>query len=377
MDCKTSIVILNWNGSNMLKKFLPSVLACSANAEVVVADNASTDGSLDLLRSSFPEVRLIVLDRNYGFAEGYNKALEQVKAQYYVLLNSDVEVGEGWLQPLVAFLDKHADYCACQPKLRAYHAPDSFEYAGASGGFLDRYGYPFCRGRLFSTVEKDEGQYDTITDVLWATGACLVIRSDDYWRAGGLDARFFAHNEEIDLCWRLRLAGRRIACVPESTVWHVGGGTLPKSNPMKTYLNFRNNLTMLYKNLSEQELKKVMRVRRVLDYVAALQMLLTGKPGEMKAVIKARRDFAKWKPLFRQDRLLIQNSRKVDRIAEIYPGSLLACYYLRGKKLFSQLKWGSRLYLLSVEESRYFLYKTVIVNMLTLFIHTNYFSYWS
>lgn len=216
MDCKTSIVILNWNGSNMLKKFLPSVLACSANAEVVVADNASTDGSLDLLRSSFPEVRLIVLDRNYGFAEGYNKALEQVKAQYYVLLNSDVEVGEGWLQPLVAFLDKHADYCACQPKLRAYHAPDSFEYAGASGGFLDRYGYPFCRGRLFSTVEKDEGQYDTTADVLWATGACLVIRSDDYWRAGGLDARFFAHNEEIDLCWRLRLAGRRIACVPES-----------------------------------------------------------------------------------------------------------------------------------------------------------------
>ena len=342
MDSKTSIVILNWNGSNMLKKFLPSVLACSANAEVVVADNASTDGSLDLLRSSFPEVRLIVLDRNYGFAEGYNKALEQVKAQYYVLLNSDVEVGEGWLQPLVAFLDKHAGYCACHPKLRAYHAPDSFEYAGASGGFLDRYGYPFCRGRLFSTVEKDEGQYDTITDVLWATGACLVIRSDDYWRAGGLDARFFAHNEEIDLCWRLRLAGRRIACVPESTVWHVGGGTLPKSNPMKTYLNFRNNLTMLYKNLSEQELKKVMRVRRVLDYVAALQMLLTGKPREMKAVIKARRDFAKWKPLFRQDRLLIQNSRKVDRIAEIYPGSLLACYYLRGKKLFSQLKWGSR-----------------------------------
>lgn len=342
MDSKTSIVILNWNGSNMLKKFLPSVLACSANAEVVVADNASTDGSLDLLRSSFPEVRLIVLDRNYGFAEGYNKALEQVKAQYYVLLNSDVEVGEGWLQPLVAFLDKHSGYCACQPKLRAYHAPDSFEYAGASGGFLDRYGYPFCRGRLFSTVEKDEGQYDTIADVLWATGACLVIRSDDYWRAGGLDARFFAHNEEIDLCWRLRLAGRRIACVPESTVWHVGGGTLPKSNPMKTYLNFRNNLTMLYKNLSEQELKKVMRVRRVLDYVAALQMLLTGKPGEMKAVIKARRDFAKWKPLFRQDRLLIQNSRKVDRIAEIYSGSLLACYYLRGKKLFSQLKWGSR-----------------------------------
>ena len=340
---KVSIVILNWNGAAMLRRFLPTVVAHSADiAEIVVADNASSDNSIEILKSEFPEVRIIVLDRNYGFAGGYNHALEQVSTPYYMLLNSDVEVGENWLGPLINFMDAHPEAAACQPKLLAEHTRDHFEYAGASGGYIDRYGYPYCRGRVFETVEKDEGQYDDIVEVLWATGACLMIRRDDFWRVGGFDERFFAHNEEIDLCWRLRLAGRRIACVPESTVWHVGGGTLPKSNPMKTYLNFRNNLTMLYKNLSEQELKKVMRVRRVLDYVAALQMLLTGKPGEMKAVIKARRDFAKWKPLFRQDRLLIQNSRKVDRIAEIYPGSLLACYYLRGKKLFSQLKWGSR-----------------------------------
>ena len=340
---KVAIVILNWNGQKMLAKYLPNVVEYSRqDAEIWVADNNSSDQSMLLLETQFPHVKTIVLEQNFGFAEGYNRALEQIEAEYYVLLNSDVEVAHHWLTPLIEFMDSHPQVAACQPKLLAEYDKDMFEYAGACGGFLDKFGYPFCRGRLFSTVEKDEGQYDTITDVLWATGACLVIRSDDYWRAGGLDARFFAHNEEIDLCWRLRLAGRRIACVPESTVWHVGGGTLPKSNPMKTYLNFRNNLTMLYKNLSEQELKKVMRVRRVLDYVAALQMLLTGKPGEMKAVIKARRDFAKWKPLFRQDRLLIQNSRKVDSIAEIYPGSLLACYYLRGKKLFSQLKWGSR-----------------------------------
>ena len=337
MDSKTSIVILNWNGINMLKKFLPSVLACSANAEVVVADNASTDGSLDLLRSSFPEVRLIVLDRNYGFAEGYNKALEQVKAQYYVLLNSDVEVGEGWLQPLVAFLDKHAGYCACQPKLRAYHAPDSFEYAGASGGFLDRYGYPFCRGRLFSTVEKDEGQYDTTADVLWATGAYLVIRSDDYWRAGGLDARFFAHNEEIALCWRLRRAGRRIACVPESAVWHVGGGTLPKSNPMKTYLNFRNNLTMLYKNLPEGELQHVMRCRTLLDWVAALQFLAKGDVPNFKAVWRARRDFKAWKHGFDDDRSLNLRLSTPDSIPERCNASLVVNYYLRHRRTFSQI----------------------------------------
>lgn len=369
---KTSVVILNWNGLPMLKRFLPSVIACSGDAEIVVADNASTDGSVEAVRTLFSGVRIVTLDRNYGFADGYNRALKQVEAQYYVLLNSDVEVVPGWIEPLVGFLDNHADYCACQPKLRSYGARDMFEYAGASGGYIDKYGYPFCRGRLFSTVEGDHGQYDDVADVLWATGACLVIRSADYWRAGGLDARFFAHNEEIDLCWRLRLMGRRVACVPQSTVWHVGGGTLPKSNPMKTYLNFRNNLTMLYKNLPDSELHTVMRVRWVLDRVAALQMLLTGHWGECRAVLRARRDFMRWRHDFDDDRRRIQAARVYGRadadgtnacakndihaeanacieadkhknvgedIPGIYPRSVLADYYLRGRRLFSSLQW--------------------------------------
>lgn len=334
---KVAIVILNWNGRNMLRRFLPSVLSHSDGATVVVADNASTDDSIELMEKEFPGVRLIKLDSNYGFAEGYNLALRQVDADYYLLLNSDVEVGERWLEPLVAFLDEHPDYCACQPKLRSYYLRDEFEYAGASGGYIDKYGYPFCRGRLFSTVEKDKGQYDKTADVFWATGACMMIRSTDYWNAGGLDARFFAHCEEIDLCWRLRLMDRRIACVPQSVVYHVGGGTLPKSNPMKTYLNFRNNLTMLYKNLDEQSLARVMRVRRVLDYVAALQMLLTGKLGEFSAVIRARNDFKRWKSDFESDRQRIQASRCVADVAEMFPYPILERYYLKGKKTFSAL----------------------------------------
>ena len=334
---KVAIVILNWNGRNMLRRFLPSVLRHSDGATVIVADNASTDDSLAVMAADFPEVRIIRLDSNYGFAEGYNLALRQVEADYYLLLNSDVEVGEGWLQPLVGFLDSHPDYCACQPKLRSYHLRDEFEYAGAAGGYIDKYGYPFCRGRIFSTVEKDGGQYDTVADVLWATGACLLIRSRDYHEAGGLDARFFAHCEEIDLCWRLRLMGRKIACVPQSVVYHVGGGTLPKSNPMKTYLNFRNNLTMLYKNLDERSLAKVMRVRFVLDCVAALQMLLTGKLGDFNAVVRARADFARWKKSFAADRERIQARRKVAVVAEVLPRSVLGAYYLRGKKTFSRL----------------------------------------
>ena len=334
---KTAIVILNWNGSAMLKRFLPSVIEHSADATVIVADNASTDDSIDMLKKNFAGVQILTLDRNYGFADGYNRALKMVDAEYYLLLNSDVEVAEGWLAPIVNFLDTHADYCACQPKLRAYHRRDEFEYAGASGGFIDKYGYPFCRGRIFNTVEKDLGQYDSPADILWATGACLLIRSRDYWQAGGLDARFFAHNEEIDLCWRLRLMGRKIACVPQSTVYHVGGGTLPKSNPMKTYLNFRNNLTMIYKNAADSELQKVMLVRCILDYVAALQMLASLKWGDFCAVLKARRDFRRWRNSFKAERTRIQAARKTEAIGEIYPHSLLVDYYLKGKKTFAQL----------------------------------------
>ena len=336
---RVAIVILNWNGCKMLREYLPSVLQYSRDeATVYVADNASTDGSLEMLREHFPEVKLIVLDKNWGFAEGYNKALGQIEAEYYLLLNSDIEVTHHWLTPLVEYLDSHEEVAACQPKLLSLADRDMFEYAGASGGFLDRYGYPFCRGRVFDTVERDNGQYDYATPILWATGAALMIRAKDYWEAGGLDGRFFAHNEEIDLCWRLRIRGRRIVCLPESYVYHVGGGTLPKGNPMKTFLNFRNNLTMLYKCLPDEDLKSVMRWRWWLDYLAAWEMLLLKRNvGDFKAVYRARRAFKRWRKDFEADRKSIQASRVAKKIPERRGFSLLWQYYVKGRKTFSTL----------------------------------------
>ena len=336
---KLAIVILNWNGAKMLRQYLPTVLRHSRDEAVVyVADNASTDNSLELLRTDFPECRLIVLEKNWGFAEGYNKALQQIEAEYYLLLNSDIEVTPRWLTPLVGFMDGHPDVAACQPKLLSIFNRDSFEYAGASGGFLDRYGYPFCRGRIFDTVEKDNGQYDQPADVLWATGAALMIRAKDYWDCGGLDGRFFAHNEEIDLCWRLRIRGRRIVSLPDSRVYHVGGGTLPKSNPMKTFLNFRNNLTMLYKCLPDDELRHVMRWRWFLDYLAAWETLVVNRNwGDFCAIYRARRAFRRWRRDFSEDRQQIQASRKADAVAEQKRYSLLWQYYAKGHKHFSDL----------------------------------------
>ena len=339
MNDRIAIVILNWNGAAMMRRYLPTVVKYSAGeATVYVADNASTDDSLLLLEADFPGCKVIKLDRNWGFAEGYNKALAQIEAEYYLLLNSDIEVTHHWLTPLLEFMDVHPEAAACQPKLLSLADRDCFEYAGACGGFIDRYGYPFCRGRIFDTVERDGGQYDYRQEIFWATGAAMMVRSADYWRAGGLDGRFFAHNEEIDLCWRLRLMGRKIFCIPESCVYHVGGGTLPKGNPMKTFLNFRNNLTMLYKCLPENELRHVMRVRWVLDYVAAFEMLLLkGSLGDFKAVWRARRAFARWKAGFADDRRRIQASCVVKGIAERRPFMLLWQYYGRGKKRFSDL----------------------------------------
>ena len=336
---KLAIVILNWNGEKMLRQYLPSVIQYSRDeATVYVADNASTDNSMELLRTHFPEVKLVILEKNWGFAEGYNKALKQIDAEYYLLLNSDIEVTHHWLTPMIEFLDSHDDVAACQPKLLSIFDKDSFEYAGASGGYLDRFGYPFCRGRIFETVEKDNGQYDYATDILWATGAALMIRAKDYWEAGGLDRRFFAHNEEIDLCWRLRIMGRRIVCLPESYVYHVGGGTLPKGNPMKTFLNFRNNLTMLYKCLPDEELKYVMRWRWWLDYLAAWEMLVLKRNiGDFKAVYRARRAFKRWKKDFADDRKKIQQSRAAKQIPEQKRFSLLWQYYAKGRKTFSSL----------------------------------------
>ena len=335
---KIAIVILNWNGRKMLEQYLSGVVAClQYEAAVYVADNHSTDNSMAFLAEQFPEVRTITLDQNYGFAGGYNKALKQVEAEYYVLLNSDVEVTRNWLSPLVKYMDEHQEVAACQPKLLSYVDKGKFEYAGAAGGFIDRYGYPFCRGRLFETVEADNGQYDQVEQVLWATGACLFIRSTDYWNVGGLDERFFAHNEEIDLCWRLNILGRQIVCLPDSVVYHLGGGTLPKGNPMKTFLNFRNNLTMLYKCLPDSELRHVMRWRWFLDYLAAAKMLLLEMNlGEFKAVFKARREFKKWRHQFEADRKRIQASRKAPAV-ERKPFSLLWQYYVKGRKRFDEL----------------------------------------
>ena len=335
-----SIVILNWNGAAMLRRFLPSVTSHSAGlADIVVADNASTDNSLEVLRTEFPGVRTVALDSNYGFAEGYNRALREVDSDLYLLLNNDVEVTADWLCPLLDFMSAHPECAACQPKLLSETARDTFEYAGACGGYIDRYGYPFCRGRLFGTVEKDCGQYDEVAEVLWATGACLLIRRDDYWKAGGFDSRFFAHNEEIDLCWRLNNLGRKVYCVPQSKAFHVGGGTLPKGNPKKTFLNFRNNLTMLYKNLPDSELARVMAVRRVLDYAAALKMLVADRNvAEFMAVCRARRAFRKWRHEFRADRELIQRTRVVSHAGGRRRYSLLWNYYFRHIRHYSDLE---------------------------------------
>ena len=336
---KLAIVILNWNGAEMLRKYLPTVMQYSREEAVVyVADNDSHDESVEMLRRDFPSCRLILLDKNWGFAEGYNKALAQIEAEYYLLLNSDIEVTHHWLTPLIEMMDAHPDIAACQPKLLSIYDRDMFEYAGASGGYLDRYGYPFCRGRVFETVEEDNGQYDYPADVLWATGAALMIRSRDYWDVGGLDGRFFAHSEEIDLCWRLRIRGRRVVCQPESYVYHVGGGTLPKSNPMKTFLNFRNNLTMLYKCLPDKELQHVMRWRWWLDYLAAWEMLLLKRNwGDFCAVYRARRAYRRWRRDFETDRKKIQEGRVGGAVAERRPFSLLWQYYAKGKKTFAEL----------------------------------------
>ena len=337
---KISVVILNWNGVGMLQKFLPKVIEYSTmeGVEVCVADNASTDESVSYLQANFPNVRLIVLDKNYGFADGYNRALEQVEAEYVVLLNSDVEVTPHWLEPLVEYMDTHPEVAACQPKIRSERNKEYFEYAGAAGGYLDKYGYPFCRGRIFDVVEKDEGQYDTVSSVFWATGAALLIRLKDYWEAGGLDGRFFAHMEEIDLCWRLRSRGRGIVCIPQSVVYHVGAATLKKENPRKTFLNFRNNLLMLYKNLPEKELKKMMFVRGLLDWVATFVFLLKGDGKNARAVWQARKEFKHICPDFASSRTENLAKATGQSIPEKVDYSILWKFHACGKKVFSRLK---------------------------------------
>jgi len=336
----TAIVILNWNGEKYLQQFLPILTKFTPDPdiEIIVADNASTDSSLQVMRNYFPEIRTIVLDRNYGFAGGYNKALEQVEADYYVLLNSDVEVTDNWLQPLLSFMNENENVAACQPKIRSYYNRTSFEHAGASGGFIDQFGFPFCRGRIFGVVEEDKGQYDDNIDVFWATGACLMVRSKVFWKVGGLDSEFFAHMEEIDLCWRLKSRGYRVVCVPGSIVYHIGGGTLHVDSPHKIYLNFRNNLLLLYKNLPNDLLKRVMLWRLFFDYSAALQFVVTGRIQNAKSIFRARSDYKKMLPDFlekRNENILYSTNLN---IAEIYLDSIVLKYFLQNKKTYSSLK---------------------------------------
>lgn len=335
---QTAVVILNYNGAGMLRRFLPSVIEYSPEASIYVADNGSSDESCDVVRNEFPAVKLLVLDHNYGFAEGYNRALAQVDEEYAVLLNSDVEVTRGWLSPMTQFLDSNPEVAACQPKLLSFKQKDFFEYAGAAGGFIDKWGYTFCRGRIFNTVERDSGQYDDTTDVFWATGAALMIRNEVYKNNGGLDGRFFAHMEEIDLCWRLRSRGYRIACVPQSHVYHVGGATLKKENPQKTYLNFRNNLLMIYKNAPDCQLKKIMLFRKVFDNVAALKFLASGDYAAFKAVRKARRDFKAMRAGYDKARAENMKLAVTTRIPEVLESSILYKYYLGFKHTYSSLK---------------------------------------
>ncbi|MCD8266949.1 MAG: glycosyltransferase family 2 protein [Prevotellaceae bacterium] len=333
---RLAIVILNWNGVGMMRRFLKGVVRHSQSAEVIVADNGSTDSSLRWLAEEMPGVRVIPLERNYGFAEGYNRALRQVEAEYYLLLNSDVEVRQGWFQPMLLYMEAHPEVAACQPKLLSQSRKDSFEYAGACGGFLDALGYPYCRGRVFGTVERDERQYDEPMACHWATGACLMIRSRDYWAAGGLDARFFAHQEEIDLCWRLRARGRRVVCVPASVAYHVGGGTLPAENPLKTFLNFRNNLLLVYKNMPAGRLPRVMALRLLLDAAASLRFLLAGQWRSSLAVPRAWWAFLRMRQGFREDRR--ENLRRAvcDMLGDSV-GSILWQYYVRGRRTWAEI----------------------------------------
>ena len=329
---KVAVVILNWNGRKHLEQFLPAVVASTyPNLEVVVADNASTDDSVAWLRTHFPTVKLVIHSENGGFARGYNQALTQVEADYYVLLNNDVEVMAGWLEPAVQLMENDPNIAAIQPKILSFHQKDHFEYAGACGGWIDKYGYPFARGRVFDTCEPDNAQYNDNQPVFWASGAALFIRASVFHELKGFDEYFFAHQEEIDLCWRLQLTGYSVWVCPASVVYHVGGGTLPAGNQRKVFLNFRNGLLMMYKNLPQKGRLATIFVRMLLDGVAGVRFLFSGKGRSCWAVIRAHLHF--YKRIFSQKRG--QNATK--RLSELngyYPGSLVWAYFVKKKKTF-------------------------------------------
>lgn len=337
---KVAIVILNWNGKKCLEKFLPSVVANSDNNdyEIIVADNSSADDSIIFLENNYKSIRIIKLDKNYGFTGGYNRALKQVEAKYFVLLNSDIEVSENWLDILVHEMDSNENIAACQPKILAYNNKDTFEYAGASGGFMDKYGFPFCRGRVFFTAEKDENQYEKPLDIFWASGACLMVRSDLYLKHGGLDEEFFAHMEEIDFCWRLQNLGYKIKVFPKSVVYHVGGATLSKENPRKTFLNFRNNLALLFKNLAFPNNIYIIFARLLFDGLAGVQFLLKGKFKDTFAIIKAHFAFYFWIPTLIKKRKLHSVKKELSELDGTFNKSIVFQYFVKNKRKYSDLK---------------------------------------
>jgi GT2 family glycosyltransferase len=330
-----AVVILNWNGKEILKTFLPSVINYSKEAELVIVDNGSTDNSLLFIKEEFPQIRVIDNKQNYGFAGGYNKALKEIEADYYVLLNSDVEVSPNWLSPIIELMESDSQIACCQPKLLSYLEKNKFEYAGGAGGFIDHLGYPFCRGRIFNFLEEDKGQYDDSREIFWATGAALFVRASIYKEFNGLDNDFFAHQEEIDFCWRVKNSGYKVYYCPKSVCYHLGGGTLNKTSPFKTFLNFRNNLYLLYKNLPLKKRKRVFFMRFFLDIIASISFLIQGKVGEFNAVYKAYIEFTKTKKQMKQKRKPIINNN----IKEIYSGSIVFSYYAKKKKRFSELKF--------------------------------------
>ena len=334
MAKRVAVIILNWNGEKLLREFLPSVVK-NTNTDlgrVVVVDNHSTDGSWICLEQEFPDVERVLFEDNFGFAGGYNRAIEMIEAEYVVLLNSDVEVAPGWLEPLVAVLDRDERVAAVQPKILAYRDKKKFEYAGAAGGYIDYLGFPFCRGRVMDTTEQDDGQYDDEVDVFWATGASLCIRRDVYRATGGLDEAFFAHMEEIDLCWRLKNGGYTLKVVPSSVVYHLGGGSLPMNHPKKLFLNYRNNLLMLHKNLCTKQCKKIFFARVLLDTMAGGLFLLKGQWSNTRSVIRAYK-------AFREMRKVYPVPERSVSLSGIYPRSIVLDYFLRGKKKFSDLNF--------------------------------------
>lgn len=336
---KTAVVILNWNGKKFLEQFLPALTRFTnfPDTEIIIADNFSTDDSIDFLHQNYPSLKIIKLDKNYGFTGGYNRALKKVDAKYYVLINSDIEVTENWLIPLIEVMDSDDKIAATQPKIKAYHQKKHFEYAGASGGFIDKLGYPFCRGRILDTLEKDTGQYNDGREIFWATGACMIIRAELFHLFGGFDDDFFAHMEEIDLCWRLKNSGYKILVQPQSEVFHVGGGTLPIS-PFKLYLNYRNNLFLLYKNLPNGKLFPTIFKRIVLDGLSAFIYLLKLSFRNFTAVFKAHLHFYQSLKKLRLKRRELLLNRSNSNHKEILKGSIVIKYFFRRKKFFSQIK---------------------------------------